>query len=224
MTTIIDRYAELTGGSPTPGRQPWPAAVARIAALVPGQLASRTVTGSDNAPDGLAALALGTYILASETGHPPAEITLEAVIASWRDPGRRGEPDMFGTWRPHEGYAISSWTQRLAALGHDPTAGIRWPRERPARDGGPGYTLTCFDDVHRAYGRAGDPSTRLPDPVDALWLNLREDCSPGDLDHPMVETSFVRMGSVLVNAVGPTLAELSRMGVNVPEDAPAGRQ
>lgn len=216
VATILDRYTFWTGGSPTPGTAPWPEAVAQIAGIIPDQLASKHSTWFGGLlPEGLAALALGTYILAAESGRPATQITIGEVTQTLSDPDM-SEPDRQDRPIVNEPWAIRSWTARLAALGHDPDAGIQVPRQ-PGRNGESEYLLTYGDDAWRAFELGGYQGTALPDPVDALWLKLRVDCSPspGVSDH-VLETTFVRFGSVLSNAVEPALAALHRHGADVP--------
>jgi hypothetical protein len=214
-TTLLGRYIWYTGGSPTPGRDPWPAAVARIAAIIPGGLGSMDVSSAGGlTAQGLTALALGVYILAAESGQPPEAITLEQVLGELHDQGtaRSG----VNRWVVNEPYAVPAWTRRLAALGHDPDAGIRSPHPCPGRDSYPGYTLTYYGDVYDAYGNAGDPELKLPDPVDAAWVLLRENCGPGDESLLAEGDSSMRVGSALFNSVGPALAQLAYFGADVP--------
>jgi hypothetical protein len=158
--TMSDRYAALTGGTPTPGPEPWPAAVARIAAVIPETMAGDTRWLPALYPEGLAALALGTYIIAAEGARPPGQVTLSQVWDALRAPS--GDP----SWGPSvsQDHVVRAWSARLAALGHDPNAGIRRPAWRKGLNSTPGYALTCGEDVRLAYGHGpqGAPTRWRP--------------------------------------------------------------
>lgn len=118
MATIIERYREMTGGTPSPGPEPWPGAVARVAGAVPLAMAAAD-SNWDSAlyPEGLAALTLGIYLTAAEQARPPDRVTIAEVYDDICGPSPV----------PGEGPAVirrhavaASWAARLAALGHDP--------------------------------------------------------------------------------------------------------
>ena len=177
MATIIDRYAELTGGTPTPGPEPWPAAVALIAGIVPPAMAGESSNWQSALyPEGLAALALGTYLIAAEEARPADQVTIARVYADLCGPSPAPG------WGPavSQRHAVPSWTGRLRRLGHDPD------------------------------GAAGHPG----DPLTDLWLRLCADTAPPG-ETGMDDTSFIRAGTVLINAVEPTLAALHRLGASM---------
>lgn len=208
--THLGRYAELTGGNPTPGPDPWPAAVARIAGLVPAGLGDAESGGSRPHPRGRPPGPL-------HCRHPAGELTIGAPGHAAPSPGWKGS-------RPG---LLSPWHARLAALGrHDLAAGISEPVIWPASGDDPAdLVLVSGADVRAALGAAPERNARrLGDPVAAAWLVLRRDQTPPgywtrplpyDTTGEVIINPSAKFGPVLTDAVWPTITCLRMAGADV---------